>query len=140
MVEGNDSEGAFAWLSDGRFQAEAKGLVFATQDGVIMMNWYKHTVLKVSSTSTCRVYRESDETVGHILSSCAPHAWSFYKERHDRVVYQLMLALAKKLEVRVLDLMKWGVDGWHGVAALDRRKAKIAVDLTVPTDRQTTVR
>ena len=32
--------------------------------------------------------------------------------------------------------MKWGVDGWHGVVALDERKVKIAVDLTVPIDRQ----
>ena len=135
-VEGNDLEGTFAWLSDSRFQAETEGLVFAVQDSVIMMNRYKHTVLKTSATSTCRVCREGDETIGHILSSCMPHAWSLYKERHDRVVYQLMIALAKKLDVRVPDSMKWGVDGWHGVADLNGRKAKIAVDLTVPTDRQ----
>ena len=136
VVEENDSEVMFAWLFNGRFRAETKGLVFATQDVVIMTNWYKHTVLKTSVSSTCRVCRESDETVGHILLSCAPHTWSFYKERHNRVVYQLMIALAKKLEVRVPDSMKWGVDGWHGLAAPDERKAKIAADLTVPTDRQ----
>ena len=28
------------------------------------------------------------------------------------------------------------MDGWHGVAALEGARAKIAVDLTVPTDRQ----
>ena len=100
-VEGNNSEGTFAWLSDGRFWAETEGLVFAAQDGVIMTNRYKHIALKVSATSTCRMCQESDETVGHILSSCAPHVWSLYKERHDWVMYQLMLALAKKLEVRV---------------------------------------
>ena len=32
--------------------------------------------------------------------------------------------------------IKWGVDGWHGVAALEGARAKIAVDLSVPTDRQ----
>ena len=51
-------------------------------------------------------------------------------------MYQLMLALAKKLEVRVPNSMKWGMDGWHGVVALDESKVKIAVDLTVLTDRQ----
>ena len=44
------------------------------------MNWYKHTVLKVTATSTCRVCQEENETFGHILSSCAPHVWSIYKE------------------------------------------------------------
>ena len=29
-----------------------------------------------------------------------------------------------------------GVDGWHGVAVLEGARAKIAVDLAVPTDRQ----
>ena len=73
-VEGNDLEGMFAWLSDVRFQEETEGLVFAAQDSVIMTNRYKHTAIKVSATSTCRMCKEGNETVGHILSSCAPHA------------------------------------------------------------------
>lgn len=80
--------------------------------------------------------REEDETIGHIVSACRSHMWSLYKERHDRVVYQLMLALAKRLAVKVPDSMKWGVDGWHGVAVMDGDKAKIVVDLSMPTDRQ----
>ena len=57
--------------------------------------------------------------------------WSLYKERHDRVIYQLMKAFAKKLEVKKLpDSMAW-VDGWHGVAALSGARAKIAVDQSV---------
>ena len=135
-AEGVDTEGTFGWLSDGRFRAETEGLVIAAQDGVILTNRYKHTVLKTSATSTCRVCREGEETVGHILSSCGPHMWTLYKERHDRVVYRLMMALAKRLDVTVPDSMKWGVDGWHGVAALSGAKARIVVDLSVPTDRQ----
>ena len=113
-----DTEGTFAWLMDGRFRAETEGLVIAAQDGVILTNWYKHTVLRTSTTSLCRVCLEEEETVGHIMSSCGPHKLTHYKVRHDRVVYQLMLALAAKLDVRVPDSMRWGVDGWHGVAAL----------------------
>ena len=47
-----------------------------------------------------------------------------------------MKAFANKLEVKVPDSIKWGVDGWLGVAAFSGDRAKIAVDLTVPTDRQ----
>ena len=95
--DGVDTEGSFAWLTDGRFQAETKGLLIAAQDGILHKNWYKHTVVKMSATSTCRVRREEAETIGHIVSACRSHMWSLYKERHDRVVYQLMLALAKQL-------------------------------------------
>ena len=104
--DGVDTEGSFAWLTDGRFQAETKGLVIAEQDGILHKNRYKHTVLKMSTTSTCRVCREEEETIGHIVSACRSHMWSLYKERHDRVVYQLMLALAKQLAVKVPDSMK----------------------------------
>ena len=55
-------------------------------------------------------------------------------------MYQMMLALAKKLGVMVPDSMKWGVNGWHGVAVLSGDKAKIVVDLSIPTDRQLTER
>ena len=117
-------------------QPFTEGLVIAAQDGVILTNRYKHTVLGMAVSPTCRVCREEAETIGHIMSSCKPHMWSLYKERHDRVIYQLLKAFAKKLEVVVPDSVKWGVDGWRGVAALEGARAKIAVDLTVPTDRQ----
>ena len=135
-ADGVDTEGSFAWLSDGRLRAETEGLVIAAQDGVILTNRYKHTVLGMGVSPTCRVCGEEDETIGYIVSSCKPHMWSLYKERHDRVIYQLLKALAKKLEVAVPDSIKWGVEGRHGVAALEGAGAKIAVDLAVPTDRQ----
>jgi len=47
-----------------------------------------------------------------------------------------MLVLCKKFNIKVPDLMKWGVDGWRGVVALERGEAKLLVDLSVPTDRQ----
>ena len=81
MSEDFDREGTFAWLSDGRFRAETEALVIAAQDGVIMTNRYKHTVLKLSTTSICRVCREEEESIGHILSACGKHCWSLYKER-----------------------------------------------------------
>ena len=131
-----DQEATFAWLSDGRFRAETEGLIFAAQDGVLLTNRYKLTVLNMGTTSTCRVCREGNETIGHILSKCRAHLWSLYKERHDRVVYRLMLALCKKLTIKVPDSMKWSIDGWKGVAALEGGEAKLLVDLTIPTDRQ----
>ena len=107
-AEGVDTEGTFAWLSDGRLRAETEGLVIAAQDGVILTNRYKHTVLGTGVSPTCRVCREEAETIGHIMSSCKPHMWSVYKERHDRVIYQLMKAFAKSWKWWYLDLSNGG--------------------------------
>ena len=133
-ADGVDTEDTIAWLSDGRLRAETEGLVMAAQDGVILTNRYKHTVLGMDASPTCRVCRKEAKTIGHIMSTCKPHMWSLYKERHDRVIYQLLKAFTKKLEVAIPDSIKWGVDGWYGVAALNGARAKIAVDLVVPTD------
>ena len=84
--------------------------MIAAQDGVILTNRYKHTVLGMDVSPTCRVCREEPETIGHVMSSCKPHTWSLYKERHDRVIYQLLKAFAKKLEVVVPDYQMVG--GW----------------------------
>ena len=107
-AEGVDTRGTFAWLSDRRLWAETEGLVIAAQDGVILTNRYKHTVLGMDVSPTCRVCREEAEIIGHIMSSCKPHMWSLYKERHDKVIYQLVKAFAKELEVVVPDSIKWG--------------------------------
>ena len=59
--------------------------------------------------------------------------WTLYKERHDRVVFQLMVTLVKVLDVKVPDYevgCQWLAWGGH------TRWAKIAFDLSVPTDRQ----
>ena len=111
-------------VRDGWLQAKTEGLVISAQDGVILTNRYKHTVLKKSTTSTCRVCQEEDETISQIMSSYKSHLWSLYKERHDRVVYQLMAALAAKLDVRVPNFIKLGASVWHGMAILDRTRAQ----------------
>ena len=69
--------------------------MIAAQDGVILTNRYKHTVLGMDVSPTYRVSREEAEIIGHIMSSCKPHMWSLYKERHDKVIYQLVKAFAK---------------------------------------------
>ena len=67
MSEDIDKQGTFAWLSDGRFRAETEALVIAAQDDVIMTNWYKHTVLKLSTSSTCRDHRPHPVSVWNTL-------------------------------------------------------------------------
>ena len=89
MSEDIDKQGMFAWLSDGWFRAETEALVIAAQDGVIMTNWYKHTVLKLSTSSTCRDHRPHPVNVWNTLlvslqretgSNRVPNDASFGKE------------------------------------------------------------
>ena len=108
-TEGVDTKETFAWLSDRRLRAETERLVIAAQDGVILTNRYKPTILGMDVIPTCRVCREKAETIGHVMSSCKPHAWSLYKERHDKSHLPVAEGFfVKKLEVVVPDSIKWG--------------------------------
>ena len=81
--------------------------------------------MHTSVESTYQMCQNKDETIGHILSSCESPQWSLLKERHDRVVYRLMMGLAKRLEVMVAHSMTWGLTGWQGAAELKEKLISI---------------
>lgn len=78
-----------------------------------------------SIESTFRLYQKGSETIGHILTTCELHQRCLLKERHDRVVYHLMLAVARKLDVKLPHSMTWRLTGCEGVAKLQGWKGTI---------------
>ena len=46
--------------------------------------------------SMCRLCKEKEETVSHIVSECSKIAQTEYKKRHDRVATTIHWALCKK--------------------------------------------
>ena len=86
---GVDTEASTRWLVDGKLGAETEAIVVAAQDGVTHTRAYLTRVLKRGGPRECRVCEAAEETVGHMLSACKVHAWSLYKERHDRAPYLL---------------------------------------------------
>ena len=139
--EGWDTSGSHAWFLDGRLRGQTEGLVVAAQDGVIFTRAYRARVLKEKNISTsCRVCGSAVETLGHLLSRCHPYDWTLYKQRHDRVLYQVLLALCRKFKITIPDSMKWGASGWSGVGVLESSEVKMLLDVSTPTDRMITER
>ena len=134
--EGWDTSGSHAWLLDGRVQAQTEALIMAAQEGVILIRAYRSRVMGRAVLLVCRVCKGSAETIGHLLSSCVPLQWTLYKERHDRVLYQIVRMLAAKYGIVLPDDLKWGLAGWKGVGVLNGRDLKLVIDVSVPTDRQ----
>ena len=95
---------------DGRVRAEMETLVVAEQDGAPHTNRYQAEV----TDPQCRVCRNGDEMIGHILSIFEAHTWFLIKERHDWVVYQMVLALARSQSLTAPDSWGWRPQGWQG--------------------------
>ena len=117
-------------------QAQTETLIMAAKDGVILTRVYRNRVMGKAVSPVCRVCKGSAQTIGHLLSSCVPLQWTLYKERHDRVLYQVVCMLAVKYGIVLPDDLKWGPAEWIGVGVLYRRDLKLVIDVSVPTDRQ----
>ena len=126
------------WLVHGRFQSETEALAVAIQDGVVHTKAYHKGVLKDKDLADdlCRNCKERPETVGHLLSACGELHWSLHKERHDRVVYQLMLAVVKHFNLIQPEALNWRAQGWSGVGVIEGTRVKVEIDLSKPTDAQ----
>ena len=135
--EGASTEATHSWLAHGRFKSETEALIVAIQDGVVHTRVYRKRILKTTSGSSCRVCGKSEESIGHLLSSCKMMNFTLHKQRHDRVVLQLLLALCRRFDLRLPPSLLWRSNTWTGVGIVQNSRAKVELDLTHPTDQRT---
>ena len=130
---GYDFHRSHYWLRDGRVQSQTEALIIAAQDGVIHTRAYRRRILKVNESSHCRLCGRGEETLGHLLAHCKNLSWTLYKRRHDRVLYQVVLCIAKLLELTIPKHLHWSVTGWAGVGVIENDQAKLTIDISKPT-------
>ena len=107
---------------------------------MIQTRAYQARIEKLPVTPICRECRGAPETIGHILSNCPRKLWNQYKMRHDKVLRQLVLQLDRKYNISVPQNIKWGESGLQIAEILEGKEVKMAVDFSIPTDRQITER
>ena len=73
----------WSWLKNGELKKETEGFLIAAQDQVLRTNAIKAKIDKVTEDSKCRLCKEKDETIDHLISSCSKIAQTDYKERHN---------------------------------------------------------
>ena len=66
-------------------QRETEALITAAQDQAIQTNYIKAAIDKSQIDAKCKMCRDKNETVIHIVSGCSKLAQKEYKKRHDNV-------------------------------------------------------
>ena len=89
---------------------------------------------KNKGPTTCRMCEAGVETVGHVLSACPMLTWGAYKDRHDRVLYQLVRTMLEALQIKIPAEYR-GPGGVAVPGTLGTKEVVIAVDTPVMTAR-----
>ena len=131
-IEGKvDCDNTWKWLTNGELKKEIEGFIIAAQDQALRINAIKTKIDKTANDSKCRLCKEKEETVDHLVSTCSKIAQTDYKERHNKVASMLHWNLCKKYHLPAAD--KW----WeHKIEkVLQNNEAKILWDFKIQTDK-----
>ena len=131
QTENIASRDSWIWLTKGNLKKETEGLLMAAQDQALRTNLIKAKIDKSHDDPKCRMCKEGDESVTHIISQCKRLAQKEYKTRHDNVAKAVHWELCKKNGLEHAE--KWYEHVPESV--MENEKCKILWDFTIQTDR-----
>ena len=131
QVEGVADGRSWQWVRGGFLSKSAEAFVFAAQEKTIGTRYWRATVAKENVDMKCRVCRESNETVGHLASSCSGLRQKEFKRRHDRVGLRVYWELCRKYGLKCADV--WYKEVPDEVRRSDDGKVEIWWDRKVDT-------
>ena len=88
------SEESWMWLQRGTLKRETESLITSAQEQALRTN-QRAKIEKDGTSPLCRMCKQADETVSHIVSGCSKMSLSEYKRRHDKVATAVHWGLAK---------------------------------------------
>ena len=119
------------WMQRGSLKRETESLIVAAQDQALRTNYRKARIEKSTNDPKCRLCKERDETVSHLISECSKIAQSEYKRRHDKVAAAVHWSLCKKHDLPHSE--KWY--DHRAEAVTENEKVKVLWDFNIQTDK-----
>ena len=127
-IEGKvDCDNIWNWLTNGELKKETEGFIMAAQDQALRTNAIKTKIDKTAIDSKCRLCKEKEETIDHLVSACSKIAQTDYRDRHNKVASMLHWNLCKKYQLPAAD--KWWEHKTEKV--LQNNEAKILWDFKI---------
>lgn len=100
-----DKQQTFRWLTAGRIKGETEALITAAQDQALRTKNYEKNILKINTDGKCRICKEKEETIDHIITACSILAACQYIERHDQICKLVHFEICKGLKINTTE--KW---------------------------------
>ena len=96
-------EQSYRWLKTGNIKEETESTIMAAQDQAISTNYFKNKILKEETESKCRLCKQHEETIDHLISGCPSLAKNKYLMRHGRVGTHLQYSICRALGTETTD-------------------------------------
>ena len=111
------------WLENSFLRFETESIICAAQEQALATNHIQAKIWKNGTVGKCRLCREQDETVNHIISGCKMLAATKYLYQHNLISTYLHWCLAKDMGVGVTPswLMHRPKILWHMTILTDSR-------------------
>ena len=122
---------SWQWLIRGSLKRETEAMLVAAQDQALGTNYRKAKIKKTRDSALCRMCKNKDETVSHIISECSKIAQNEYKNRHDRVATAVHWGLCKKYQLP-------HTNNWYDHRAepvTENEEVKLLWDFSLRTDK-----
>ena len=100
------AEGMFLWLLRGDLKGETESEITAAQDQALQTKYHATKILQRERDNKCRLCKQFDETVEHIISACPVLAKEQSIKRHERVCAELYFHICKEIGIK-LDNKHW---------------------------------
>jgi len=131
QTKDNTAKESWQWLKRGSLKRQTESLIIAAQDQALRTNYRKARIEKTTNVATCRLCKEKDETVSHLISECSKIAQTEYKHRHDTVAAAVHWSICKKHELPHTE--KWY--DHRAESVIENAKVKLLWDFNIQTDK-----
>ena len=72
-------------IKEEKLKRETESPIIAAQDQEIRTNYVIATIDRSQDDPKCRMFKQNNETISHIVSGCPKLVQMEYKKRHDNV-------------------------------------------------------
>ena len=98
LINNISHQKTWTWLRKGNLKRETKSLLIAALDNAIRTNHIKARIDRTQQNNKCRLCRDRDETINHIIIECCKLAQKEYKARHEWVGKVIHWEMCKKFK------------------------------------------
>ena len=92
---------SIGWLSNSNLRFETESLICAAQEQSLATKHVQAKIWKTGTSGKCRLCKEQDETISHIISGCKMLAATKYLHQHNQIATYLHWCIAKDMGVEV---------------------------------------